>query len=35
MYSYMFLLTIVAIVRQSLSTDVRSVQYVSEWRYVR
>jgi hypothetical protein len=35
MYSYMFRLTIVAIVRQSLSTDVCSLQYVIEWRYVR
>jgi hypothetical protein len=30
-YSYMFRLNIVAIIRESLFTDVYSVQYVIEW----
>jgi hypothetical protein len=31
LYSYMFRLPIVAIIRELLFTDVRSVLYVSEW----
>jgi hypothetical protein len=30
-YSYLFWLTIIAIIRESFSTDVHSLQFVIEW----
>jgi hypothetical protein len=32
-YSYMFRLTVVAIIRESLFSDVQRVQYVNQWQF--